>query len=134
LGESFYIIEQYSTYKVRKGEAERSALPWRRDRLLLAPAFYYPAMDPSTSSPNQALTARALTAGLAIRQILIDEAKKSGGHHSYVNYSYGRETAEELYGKHVARLKKLKRKWDGEDRFRFYAPVGVGRGEVRDEL
>jgi hypothetical protein len=109
-------------------------VPWRRDRLLLAPAFYYPAMDPSTFPPNQALTARALTAGLAIRQILIDGAKKSGGHHSYDNYSYGRETAEELYGEHVARLRKLKRKWDGEDQFRFYAPVGVGRGEVRDEL
>jgi hypothetical protein len=118
---------------VREGEAERNAVPWKRDRLLLAPAFYYPAMNPSTSSPNQTLTARALTAGLAIRQILIDGAKKSGGHHSYVNYAYGGETVKELYGGHVVMLRELKRKWDGEDRFRYYAPVRVGRGEVRDE-
>lgn len=46
--------------------------------------------------------------------------------HTYVNYAHGDENLQELYGYEawrVARLKTLKRKYDPEGHFSFYAPI-----------
>jgi hypothetical protein len=45
---------------------------------------------------------------------------------TYVNYAYGDESLEELYGFEMWRLEKLKKLkgvYDPENRLRFYAPI-----------
>lgn len=44
----------------------------------------------------------------------------------YVNYGFGHEAEEELYGYEtwrLERLRKLKRKYDPDGKFGFYAPI-----------
>ena len=46
--------------------------------------------------------------------------------HAYVNYAHGEESLEQIYGHEgwrLERLKKLKREFDPEGRFRFYVPI-----------
>lgn len=82
---------------------------------------------------NPKLNDVAWTAGEKMRQLLVDGAKQTGGHYSYVNYAYGAEEVEEVYGKeNVVRLKKLKRAYDPDNRFRFYAPIMRGEDEKRE--
>ena len=45
---------------------------------------------------------------------------------AYVNYANGKETVEQVYGYEAWRqqkLKALKKKYDPENRFRFYNPI-----------
>jgi len=69
----------------------------------------------------------------------VEGARKVGGHHSYVNYAYGGESLEDLYGvENLERLSKLKRAYDPGNRFGFYAPImpkaKEGGRSNRDEL
>jgi hypothetical protein len=76
-------------------------------------------------APNATLDTIASEAGKEIRQILHD-ASGSSELHAYVNYAYGDETVEEIYGYEDWRQKKLKAlktEYDGQQRFNFYAPV-----------
>lgn len=85
-----------------------------------------------SSRSGEVLDEVALKHGQDIKKILVDGAKDDGGTHAYVNYAFGGESAEELYGKEPWRLEKLrglKKLYDPEDRFRFYAPFGSGRQE-----
>ena len=43
-----------------------------------------------------------------------------------VNYANGDETLEEMYGHEgwrLEKLRRLKKEWDPENRFGFYAPI-----------
>ena len=76
-------------------------------------------------TPNATLDAIASKAGKEIRQILHD-ASGSSELHAYVNYAYGDETVEAMYGYEDWRqekLKALKVEYDKQERFDFYAPV-----------
>jgi hypothetical protein len=56
------------------------------------------------------------------------------GNYLYANYAYGGESEEEWYGKdNLERLKALKGRWDPENRSKFYAPIGLGNFETKDE-
>ncbi|KAF2032599.1 FAD-binding domain-containing protein, partial [Setomelanomma holmii] len=116
---SFVMIEQWPTQAVRAKERGRSLVPWRDNGLLIAPALLYPIDNTSTTRDDL-----AWQTGSKLRQILIDGAKETGGHYSYVNYAYGGESAEEWYGKeNLGRLRALKRVYDPKNRFRYYAPI-----------
>ena len=48
--------------------------------------------------------------------------------HTYLNYAFGDESLEELYGFEPWRLKKLrnvKQEYDPHGRFNFYGPITV---------
>ena len=81
--------------------------------------------------------------GTRLRNIFIDGAKQNGGHQSYVNYAYGGETVEEMYGaNNIGRLRRLKTLYDPLNRFRYYAPLVVddttdtphNEAPIREEL
>jgi FAD/FMN-containing dehydrogenase len=99
-----------------------------------APTLLYPSDN--TSSARDELAWRT---GETLRRKIVDGARWTGGHYSYVNYAYGGETQEEMYGEeNWARLNELKRVYDPENRFRYYAPVVQEvkgkQGRERDEL
>lgn len=74
--------------------------------------------------------------GTQLRKIFIKGAKDTGGHQSYVNYAYGKETVEELYGADNLRaLRRLKTIYDPHNRFKYYAPLVVddSSGSLSDE-
>lgn len=126
---SFMMLEQYSSHAVREVNASSASYGLRQDRLLLAPSLAY-VSDKTTDE-------KARKYGKEMRQILIDGAKSMGGSHSYVNYAYGGESLEEVYGEDVLqRLLVLKRKYDPQNRFEFYAPLTPGLENERghDEL
>lgn len=126
---SFMMLEQYSSHAVREANPSSGAYGLRQDKLLLAPALLY--------SRSEALDEKARKYGEEMRQILIDGAKNMGGSHSYVNYAYGGESLEEVYGtKELERLLALKRKYDPHNRFGFYAPLmsSSGNYEGHNEL
>lgn len=64
-----------------------------------------------------------------LRNIFIESAKNTGGHQSYVNYAYGEETVEEMYGAgNLGELRRLKKIYDPKNRFKYYAPLVVDDG------
>lgn len=137
---SFVMVEQYPTRAVRAADRSKSAIPWRDNVLLIAPALLYPALDMTSTppKPNDELAELALRSGEQLRRILVDGAKHTGGHFSYVNYAYGGEHEKEVYGEeNIEKLKKLKKIYDPNGRFKFYAPIGNGQKDnvrERDEL
>ncbi|KAF2473792.1 uncharacterized protein BDR25DRAFT_386679 [Lindgomyces ingoldianus] len=95
--EDFFLIEQHSTQEVRAVDGKSAAVPYREDRLLIAPIIFYLALK--DGKPNVTLDAQAVKAGNGIRQILADVAKRqSQNYHPYVNYVYGGERLEEMHG------------------------------------
>ena len=49
-----------------------------------------------------------------------------GGLAAYVNYAWGDEKQEEIYGKDkLGRLRELKKKYDPKNRFRFNNPISA---------
>lgn len=74
---------------------------------------------------NSTLDSYAIAFGDNLREAL-HKADGSAEMHTYVNYAHGDENLQELYGYEawrVARLKSLKRKYDPEGHFSFYAPI-----------
>jgi hypothetical protein len=81
--------------------------------------------------------------GMWLRKSFIDGAQDNGGHQSYVNYAYGEETLEEMYGtENLGKLQRLKALYDPHNRFRYYAPLvtdndsyrATNKVSIRDEL
>lgn len=133
---SFIMIEQYPSHGVRAVDPSKSAFPNREDRLLLAPALFYPSLN-ADGEPNKELNDLAIKYGLEIKQTLVDGTKKQGGSRAYVNYAYGGESLEDIYGKDkLERLRALKGEYDPENKFGFYAPIEPAKvtGEGHSEL
>lgn len=87
--------------------------------------LFYPSLQ--DGKPNTTLDELAIKSGNEIKRILVDGAKAKGGSRSYVNYANGGESLEEMYGPEEWRLQKLrrlKRAYDPENKFQFYAPIG----------
>jgi len=80
----------------------------------------------TTSPPTQMtnLDDLAWDFSTQLRNIFIKGAKDTGGHQSYVNYAYGEETIEEMYGaENLGELRRLKKIYDPKNHFRYYAPL-----------
>jgi hypothetical protein len=88
--------------------------------------LFYSSFDVDKGEPiNKSLDDLAVEKALEIKQILVEGAKKSGGTRAYVNYAYGGEPLEEIYGEkwRLDKLRRLKKEYDPLNRFRFYAPI-----------
>ncbi|OAL03997.1 hypothetical protein IQ06DRAFT_345203 [Phaeosphaeriaceae sp. SRC1lsM3a] len=130
---STLMIEQWPGRGVRERSEQGGAVPWREHMVLIAPALLY-SRDPASTKLDDV----AWAAGEKTRNVLVDGAVRTGdGHFAYVNYASGGEELDGIYGKaNVERLRELKRVYDPENRFRFYAPLGTvdRKHEERDEL
>lgn len=116
---SFFLLEGYSVQAVQSVLANSTAFPHRGDTLLLSPVIYY--------APDSSLDARAVEAGRELRQILHNGSNRAEMH-SYVNYAHGDESVQNMYGFEAWRgnkLRRLKREYDPEERFRWYAPITI---------
>ncbi|KAK4151547.1 6-hydroxy-D-nicotine oxidase [Chaetomidium leptoderma] len=115
LAKSICLLEGYSVQAVQAVPAASTAFPHRRQRLLLAPFIQYDV-------GNSTLDAIAERWGDAMETAAFGGSERR----TYVNYAHGHESLQALYGYEPWRLQKLqalKRKYDPENRFRFYAPI-----------
>ncbi|KAK4039499.1 6-hydroxy-D-nicotine oxidase [Parachaetomium inaequale] len=116
LAKSVCMLEGYSVQAVQAVPADSTAFPHRHQRLMLSPFTFYDEIGNRTLDDEAARWSKAM--GIA--------AFGTAQRRSYVNYGYGDETLQALYGYEPWRLEKLrglKRKYDPDNRFRFFAPL-----------
>ncbi|KAI9903504.1 hypothetical protein N3K66_000033 [Trichothecium roseum] len=139
---STWLLESYGMRGVRAvpDDANAVAPEERRLPLLTSPILWWKGDDPAHRQ-------RAVDIGSRIRAAVRSPFSPSSSSssqphgpqpeqqqqqqqqqqaHSYVNYAYGDESVQEMYGRDEARLAKLrdlKRKWDPQNRFGFYNPI-----------
>ena len=115
---SMFQFEGYSTEAVHAIDSRSSAFAYRSEHILVAPMInYLPA--------GEARDRQAHALGTKLRDIL-QEASGRKDLRAYVNYAYGDESPEQLYGSlqwRQDRLRSLKKKYDPNGRFSFYAPI-----------
>jgi hypothetical protein len=118
LAGSFFLLEGYSTHGVKAVDAAKSAFPHRDDEILITSVILY--------KPNATLDALAQEHGRKLRGLLLEASDDPEHLRAYVNYAHGDESLEDMYGHkswRIERLRGLKKKWDPENRMRFYAPI-----------
>lgn len=74
---------------------------------------------------NPSLGSTAVSHGQEFRRLLLQGSGRSEMH-SYVNYAHGDESLESLYGFEpwrLDRLRTLKKQYDPDGKFSFYAPI-----------
>lgn len=120
LNNSAFLFEGYTLQGVQAIPGESSAYPFRMDNLLVSPVITY---VPAINDPELDNTAAKL--GRDLRQIL-HEGSQREEMHTYVNYAFGDESTQNWYGYEQwrqDRLSALKRKYDPNSKFSFYAPI-----------
>ncbi|OBS25095.1 hypothetical protein FPOA_05630 [Fusarium poae] len=118
LAGSFFLLEGYSMHGVKAVDADKSAFPHRDDEILITSYILY--------KPNSALDSLAQEHGEKLRNLLLEASDEPQQLRAYVNYAHGVESLESMYGYEpwrIDKLKALKKKWDPENRMRFYAPI-----------
>jgi hypothetical protein len=120
---SITLLENYGMQGVQAIDAATTALaPQEREYPVLAnPVLWWDGDDVEDANDAYAYASairNALSTGV---DRSVDEKR-----HCYVNYANGDETRAEMYGYErwrLARLRKLKMKWDPENGFAFYNPI-----------
>lgn len=115
---SVVFVEGYPQQGVRAIPKESSAYALRDESITIAPTLMYMPEGPE-------LDEKAAKLGESLRQILYESSGRKELY-AYVNYAYGTETPENLYGYEEwrqKRLRSLKAKYDPEGRFNFYGPI-----------
>jgi UDP-N-acetylenolpyruvoylglucosamine reductase len=106
--------EGYSTLKTQEIPEDSSAFPHRDEYLVV----FYMAVAP----PADAAAAREWADGTTA---LWRAGQPSRPNNVYLNYAMGYESIESMYGEQwrVDRLRRLKAKYDPQNRFRWYNPI-----------
>lgn len=115
---SIFMFEAYPVQGVQAIDSDSAAFAFRSDNILTAPLITY------TPSSNE-LDQQAAELGNKLRNI-VHKGSGSEELHAYVNYAFGDESPQNWYGYEQwrqDRLKALKKKYDPEGRFSFFAPV-----------
>lgn len=118
LNGSFYLLEGYSTQGVKAVPADSSAFPHRDYDLLFTPYILY--------SPDPQIDEVAVSYGKKMRRILVEGSDDPERLKAYVNYAFGDEPLESVYGWDEWRLEKLKRvkaEYDPTNVMRWYVPI-----------
>ncbi|CAG7982228.1 unnamed protein product [Penicillium salamii] len=113
-----YAPAGYSAEGVHAIPTDSTAFAFRSENLLAAPMINYaPAGD--------TLERKAADLGNQLRNIL-SAATGRDDFRAYINYAYGSETSQQIYGSEnwrQERLSGLKHKYDPRGKFSFYAPI-----------
>lgn len=112
--------EGYSTAGVENIDSKTSSYPFRDDRHLML----FNAQVPDGDTERE----KAAWAWAAEVRDQWNEGQPERTVNAYVNYAAGTESLEERYGHESWRLKKLKKlkaRYDPDNRFRFYNPIIV---------
>ena len=99
---------------------ESTAFPYRDSSLLLAPVIVT-----SSAAGDRALDRKAERLGEDLRQILLEGSGRSELR-AYVNYAFGEESPQDMYGHEQwrqDRLRAIKDEYDPKRKFSFYAPI-----------
>ncbi|KAH8700706.1 putative FAD-dependent oxygenase, partial [Talaromyces proteolyticus] len=115
---SFFMFEGYPPSGVKAIPSESTAFPHRDDNILIAPVIVY-----DNKAKNPELDAKAIAFREKLRQILF-AASDQTELHAYTNYAAGGDKKENWYGFEPWRLQKLealKKKYDPEGKFNYYA-------------
>ncbi|KAL1612784.1 hypothetical protein SLS60_001013 [Paraconiothyrium brasiliense] len=120
LNQSIVLFEGYSQQGVNAIPSQHSAYPFRGSNILASPVVRF-------NEDGEELTRKAEILGEALRNIL-HKGEDSGQNikRTYVNYAFGTESVEEMYGNELWRqvkLSALKGKYDPDGKFSFYAPI-----------
>lgn len=136
--QSIVVFEAYALEAVQAVDPASTAFPHREDNilwyvvqclgfeLLISNGLTFSTSDVLvTYDPDSSLDAEAVDIGKHITQ-LWSSGQPDREQHIYVNYAYGDEPLEQLYGSEPWRLERLraaKAKYDPENAFRFYNPI-----------
>lgn len=115
---SLFMFEGYSMGGVHAIPSDSSAFAFRSENILSAPLITYAPTDSARDTQAEQL-------GNQLRNILF-QASGDPAIRAYVNYAYGDETTQQLYGSESwrqTRLRSLKNKYDPAGKFSFYAPI-----------
>ncbi|KAF2197576.1 FAD-binding domain-containing protein [Delitschia confertaspora ATCC 74209] len=115
--DTILLFEAYSLSNVPDTIWTNTAFPWRNARALVTPVITY--------QPDKRLDDTAIQFGASIRQLLY-QGSNSHELRAYVNYAFGDERPEQLYGNEpwrLTRLHRAKEQYDPNNRFRWYAPI-----------
>lgn len=118
LNRSIVLFEGYSQQAVKATPREDSAYPFRGSNLLVSPVIRF-------IENGEELANKAISSGESLRNIL-HEASGLKSKRTYVNYAFGTESVDNMYGDELwrqERLLKLKKKYDPSGKFNFYAPI-----------
>lgn len=125
LSGSAMVLEAYSLHAVQQVPAVSTSFPDRENGVLMAAVMMWDSKGLNASRGAE-VEARAVGYAKEMRDVVV---RDSGGPlHAYVNYAFGDEGLEALYGYEgwrVERLRALKREWDPLNRFGWYAPIVV---------
>lgn len=134
---SIFMFEDYASEGIRARPADASAFAFRDAHILAAPLIIYAPTDKAADDSVKQL-------GNQLREI-VREGTGSQELHTYVNYgtchrsfdrvpqaniatAYGDEGTKSWFGYETwrqDRLKALKKKYDPQGRFSFYAPIAA---------
>lgn len=115
---SIFMFEGYSVEGVHAIPADSTAFAFRSENLLAAPMINY-------APAGEALERKAADLGNQLRNVLF-AATGYNDFHAYINYAYGSETSQQIYGSEQwrqQRLRELKHKYDPQGKLSFYAPI-----------
>lgn len=115
---SIVLLEGYAQQAVKAIPSKSSAYPFRGSNLLVSPIVRY-------IDEGEELAKNGTDLGEALREILHVGSGRAVKR-TYINYAFGTESVDEIYGVESWRHKKLldlKKKYDPEGKFIFYAPV-----------
>lgn len=118
---SVLLLENYGMKGVRAIDPKDTSLsPQERENpILVSPSLWWKGDDEGTAREAREYVEK-------IKNAFYKGVDRYGGkRHSYVNYASGTESKEEMYGYdgRLDTLRKLKKKWDPKNRFRFYNPI-----------
>ncbi|KAI2602122.1 FAD binding domain-containing protein [Hypoxylon sp. NC1633] len=115
--QAIVVFEAYSLPGVQAVDPASTAFPHRDDHILCDVLVTY--------DPNPSLDEQAIAIGKQITKFWAD-GQPGREKHTYVNYAFGDEPLEQMYGHEPWRLRRLraaKAKYDPHNAFGFYNPI-----------
>lgn len=118
ISQSIILVEGYGVEAVQKVALDSTAVSGGRQNLLVSPVILASASD-HVRIKDQVKTV------MADMMHKLHQAGGSDTVHGYVNYAYGDEPVESIYGdgNRLRKLRELKNKYDPHGWFNFYSPI-----------
>lgn len=112
------VFESYSLQGIKAVPFNSTAYPHRGDNIIWTLVIQY--------DPDPSLDAAAISWGEETREMVHAGQAPGSDLNVYVNYAFGSETLQSMYGYEpwrLAKLEGLKNEWDPHGKFSFYMPI-----------